>query len=371
MSSQISATRLVAGLPATVPFVGPETLERSSGLPFRLRLGANESGFGPSPKARAAMIAALDRVSHYADPQCYEVRAAVAAQYGVGMEHVVVASGIDELLGLIVRAFVDRGEPVVVSLGAYPTVPFHVNGFGGELVRVPYIDDRNDLDALAKAAHDSGARLVYLSNPDNPSGSWYNAEDIWAFLERLPDDALLILDEAYAEFAPQGSLLPSDTLHPRLIRTRTFSKVYGMAGARIGYAMAMPETIATFDKIRLHFGVNLVAQAGAIASLADTDFVVSVTAAVAEGRDDYAALAAELGLAALPSATNFVAIDVGGPERARALVAALAERGVFIRMPGASPLDRCVRVTVGTPSERALFAEILRETWPAVAAAPV
>lgn len=371
MSSQISATPLVTGLPATVPFVGPETIERSSGRPFRLRLGANESSFGPSPKAREAMLAALDRISNYADPQCYEVRAAIAAQYGVGIENVVVASGIDELLGLIVRAFVDRDEPVVASLGAYPTVPFHVAGFGGELVRVPYIDDRNDLDAMAKAAHESHARLVYISNPDNPSGSYYNADAIWAFLERLPDDTLLILDEAYAEFAPQDTLLPSDTLHPRLIRTRTFSKAYGMAGARIGYAIAMPETITTFDKIRLHFGVNLVAQAGALASLADPDFVTSVTAEVAKGREDYAALATELGLTALPSATNFVTIDVGGVERARALVATMAERGVFIRMPGAPPLDRCVRVTVGSSPERALFAEILRETWPEVAKASV
>ncbi|HEV8191418.1 MAG TPA: aminotransferase class I/II-fold pyridoxal phosphate-dependent enzyme [Ktedonobacterales bacterium] len=371
MSSQVSVTRLVAALPATVPFVAPEALERTSGRPFRLRLGANESTFGPSPSARNAMLAAVNRVSYYADPECHELRAAVAAYHGLGMEHVVVASGIDELLGLVVRAYVDRDEPAVTSLGAYPTFAYHVTGFGGRLVRVPYLDDRNDLEGLAAAAHDVGARLVYLANPDNPTGSWYTADEILAFVERLPDDALLILDEAYAEFATQEIPLPSDALDPRIIRMRTFSKVYGMAGARIGYAIATPGIRATFDKIRLHFGVNLVAQAGALASLADADFLASVTAAVAEGRAEYAALAAELGLTALPSATNFVTIDVGGPERARALVAALAERGVFIRMPGAPPLDRCVRVTVGTPSERALLAEILRETWPEVAAASV
>ncbi len=369
MSSQVSVTRLVAGLPATIPFVAPEALERASGRTFRLRLGANESTFGPSPRAREAMRAAVDRISYYADPECYELRAALAEFHGIDIGHVVVASGIDELLGLVVRAFLDRDEPAVTSLGAYPTFAYHVAGFGGRLVRVPYADERNDLEALAAAAHESGARLVYLANPDNPTGSCYTASEILAFLERLPDDALLLLDEAYAEFAPAESLLPVGTPDPRLIRMRTFSKAYGMAGARIGYALATPETITAFDKIRLHFGVNLVAQAGALAALADADYLTSIVAEIARGRDEYVALAAELGLAALPSATNFVTVDVGGPERAKALVAALAERGVFIRMPGAPPLDRCVRVTVGTAPERALFAEILRETWPEVASA--
>jgi histidinol-phosphate aminotransferase len=168
---------------------------------------------------------------------------------------------------------------------------------------------------------------------------------------------------------PENELPPVDVSDPRVIRARTFSKAHGMAGARIGYALATAEIIAAFDKIRLHFGVNRVAQAGALASLQDTVHLESVVAAVAEGRDEYAALAQELGFTPLPSATNFVTMDVGGVERARALVTALAERGVFIRMPGAPPLDRCVRVTVGTPEERATFAEVLRTVWPQVAEA--
>jgi histidinol-phosphate aminotransferase len=143
-----------------------------------------------------------------------------------------------------------------------------------------------------------------------------------------------------------------------------------MAGARIGYALATPATIQAFDKIRLHFGVNLVAQAGALASLADGAFLRDVVAQVARGREEYAALGRELGLAPLPSATNFVALDAGSPERARALVAALVARDVFVRMPGAPPLDRCVRVTVGTAAERTAFAEVLRAVWPNVAGSP-
>src|SRR5262249_587283 len=159
--------------------------------------------------------------------------------------------------------------------------------FGGQLIRVPYRNDRNDLEALATAAHDSGARLVYLANPDNPTGSYFAAAELAAFIERLPDDALLLLDEAYAEFAPAGTLPPLGGPDPHVIRMRTFSKAHGMAGARIGYAVATPQTIAALDKIRLHFGVNLVAQAGALAAVGDTDFLAGITREVAAGRDEY------------------------------------------------------------------------------------
>ncbi len=359
--------QLVAALPSTVPFVPPEAIERRTRRPLTLRLGANESMFGPSPKARDAMLAAVDRISLYADPEGYELRSALAARYGVGIEHVSVGNGIDDFLGLVVRAFLDPGETAVTTLGGYPTFNYHVAGFGGILERVPYRDDRNDLEGLSAAARRTGAKLVYLVNPDNPSGSWHSGEAVQAFLDSLPDGCLLLLDEAYHEFAPAGTIPPLDADDPRLVRVRTFSKVYGMAGARIGYALATPETIAAFDKIRHHYGVNLVAQSGALASLADDDFVASVVAEVARGREEYAALARELDLIPLPSATNFVSIDVGGVDRAKALVAALAERGVFIRMPGAAPLDRCIRVTVGTAEQRAAFAPIFRDTLAAVA----
>ena len=362
-------TRLVAGLPATVPFVAPEAIVRQTGRPLALRLGANESTFGPSPRARDAMRAAVEHIHYYADPENYELRAALAALYGVGVEHIVVASGIDDLLGLVVRGFLDSDEVAVTSLGAYPTFNYHVAGFGGRLERVHYHGDRNDLQGLADVARRTHARLVYLANPDNPSGTWHTAPDLLAFVERLPANCLLLLDEAYADFAPANALPPLDVADPRVLRLRTFSKAYGMAGARVGYALGEPGIIAGFEKIRLHFGVNLVAQAGALASLADSDYLQSVVAAVAEGRREYETLARELALSTIPSATNFVTIDTGSNARARAFHAVLAERDVFIRMPGAPPLDRCVRVTVGTPPERAAFAAVAREVWPAVAAA--
>jgi histidinol-phosphate aminotransferase len=366
MNQGAPVTRLVAGLPATVPFVGPEALERQMGRAFALRLGANESNFGPSPRAQAAMQAASGRVSNYADPENHILRSALAERLNVKIEQVLVGSGIDDLLGLVVRAFLERGEYAVTSLGAYPTFNYHVEGYGARLERVPYRNDLNDLHALAEAAHRVQARLVYLANPDNPTGSWHHAADVQALMERLPDGCTLLLDEAYFEIGPPEAIPPIVADDPRVLRMRTFSKAYGMAGMRIGYAVGPEATIRTFEKIRLHYGVNLLALEGALASLEDDGFLRSVVASVAAGREDYTHLARELDMTPLPSATNFVTMDVGGPERARRMVAALAAEGVFIRMPGAAPLNRCIRITVGQPGERAAFAEILRRVWPVI-----
>ncbi len=287
---------------------------------------------------------------------------------GVDADHVGVGAGIDDLLGLFVRLFMEPGDSVVASLGSYPTFSYHVAGFGGKLERPLYRDDRNDLEAIAEAAHRTDARLVYLANPDNPTGSWYSGVEIATFLETLPATCVLLLDEAYVEFAPPEAIAHLEANNPRVVRFRTFSKAYGMAGARIGYAIAPPDTIRALDRIRLHFGVNAIAHAGARAALADQQYLASIVAEVRLGRDEYTALAQDLGLTAFPSATNFVSIDVGGVERARALVAALATEGVFIRMPGAPPLDRCIRVTVGSAAERAEFARIFRKVYPEVIA---
>ncbi len=361
MNDLFPFTRLVRSLPETVPFVGPETLERRGGVVFKVRLGANESAFGISPKAREAMREAVERVSWYNDPDNYEIRAELAAFHGVPLANVGIGSGIDDLLGLVVRLFMEQGETAVTSLGAYPTFNYHVTGFGNRSHFVPYRDDRNDLEALGEAAVETGARLVYLSNPDNPAGTWHTSGDLQTFVDRLPSGCILILDEAYIEFAPAETAPPLDPADPRVIRMRTFSKVYGMAGARIGYAIAAAETIAAFEKVRHHFGVNRIAQAGALASLGDPDFVERVVKAVAEGRQDYEALGHELGLPTLPSATNFVSFDAGDVKRAERMMEALLERGAFVRKPGAPPLDRCFRVTVGTGPEREAFGEILRD----------
>ena len=362
----IPFSSIVRALPATIPFVGPEAIERRTGRPFDIRVGANESAFGVSPSAAEAMRAAIERVSWYGDPEGHDLREALAEHHGVEPGEVCLGAGIDELLGFVVRMLTEPGTLVVTSAGAYPTFNFHVAGLGARLVAVPYRDDHEDPDALGQAVRDSGAPLVYLANPDNPMGTWHDAARVRAFIEALPENVVLALDEAYMEFAPSGTDWPMAPDDPRVLRLRTFSKAHGMAGARIGYCIGHRDLVTGLNKIRNHFGVSRIAQDGALASLRDPEFVAGVIAEVAAGREEYARLAESLGLVALPSATNFVAIDVGGGDRARALLKELEARGVFVRMPGVAPLDRCIRITVGTAAERAAVASILPEALAAI-----
>jgi histidinol-phosphate aminotransferase len=355
-------TAIVGPLSATVPFVGPEAQERRRGRVFRARIGANESVFGPSPLAIAAMAKAAAECWKYGDPENHDLKHALARRHGVRPENVVVGEGIDALLGYTVRLLVERGTPVVTSLGAYPTFNFHVAGHGGRLVTVPYAGDREDPDALLAAARSEGAPLIYFCNPDNPMGSWWPAADVARFIAAVPDGAVLCLDEAYGDLAPDGTLPPVDVSDPRVLRFRTFSKAHGMAGARIAYALGEAGLVKSFDKIRNHFGVNAIALAGALASLDDADHLASVVDRVRAARDRIAAIARANGLRPLPSATNFVAIDCGRDGAfARRVLTALIERDVFVRMPGVPPLDRCIRVTAGTEADLEVFAAALPE----------
>jgi histidinol-phosphate aminotransferase len=350
-------TPQIRDVPATTPFVSPEELARRVGRTSLVRIGANESAFGPSPRAIAAMRESLALTSYYGDPESFELRTALAERHGCGIENIVVGAGIDDLLGLIVRTYATRGDTALMSHGSYATFTYHVVGYGLNLLTVPpFGDGAIDVDALAAAAHERHPKIVYLANPDNPSGTLASADAVARLRTALPPHTLFVLDEAYADFVDTGAL-PPEAIDGQTIRLRTFSKAHGLAGARIAYALAPAEIIATFQKVRLHFGVSRTAQAAALASLADPDFIAGVVAEVARGRDDYRALAARHGLRTLPSHTNFVCIEVGTRAQAEAMVHGLLERGVFVRKPGAPPIDGFIRVTVGTPDERALFAE--------------
>jgi histidinol-phosphate aminotransferase len=350
-------TPQIRDVPATTPFVAPEELARRVGRTSLVRIGANESSFGPSPRAIDAMRESLALTSYYGDPESHELRTVLAERHGCGIENIVIGAGIDDLLGLIVRTYATRGDTALMSHGSYATFTYHVVGYGLDLLTVPpHPDGSIDVEALAATAAERHPKIVYLANPDNPSGTLAPADAVAALQAALPRRTLFVLDEAYADFVAPGGLLP-DAIDDRTIRLRTFSKAHGLAGARIAYALASIEAIRTFQKIRLHFGVSRTAQAGALASLGDPQFIAGVVAAVARGREDYRALAARHGLRVLPSHTNFVTMEVGTREAAEAMVHGLLERGVFVRKPGAPPIDGFIRVTVGTPEERAIFAE--------------
>ena len=353
-------TPVIEALPRLVPFVGPEALERVRGKPFRARLGANESIFGPSPLAVAVMEKAAAENWKYADPENHDLRAALAVFHGVSIDNVVVGEGIDGLLGLTCMMFLPPGATVVTTDGAYPTFNFHVLAHGGRLVKVPMRDDREDLSALLETASRENAKVLYVSNPNNPMGSWWPTEDISRLIARLPEGVLLILDEAYSDTAPGGTTPLLDMTNAQVVRYRTFSKAYGLAGARIGYALGHPDVIQAFDKVRNHYGINRVGQLGALAALQDQVYLAEAVGQIIRAREKISDAARANGLTALPSATNFVAIDCGqdGAFAKRVLDGFIA-RDVFIRKPAVTPQDRCIRVSCGGDDDLAIFAEAL------------
>ncbi|HET6621958.1 MAG TPA: pyridoxal phosphate-dependent aminotransferase, partial [Dongiaceae bacterium] len=292
----------------------------------------------------------------YCDPENHDLKQALAAKHGVSPDNIMVGEGIDGLFGYVVRLFVEPGVTVATSLGAYPTFNFHVAGFGGRLVTVPYVNDREDPELLLELARRERARLLFFANPDNPMGSWWDGAAVQAMIARLPTGCLLCLDEAYCEFAPPGTTPPIDVANPQVIRFRTFSKAYGMAGARIGYAIGEAGVVKSFDKVRNHFGVNRIAQAGGLAALEDEAHLQWVLDEVRASRARIASIARAGGLAPLPSATNFVTVDCGRDGAyARRVLAALIDRDVFVRMPGVAPQDRCIRVSTGAKTDLDVF----------------
>ena len=360
MSLRPQQSPIVAALPVVVPFVGPEAMERANGKPFRARIGANESSFGPAPSVIARMREIAPDQWMYCDPDNHDLRVAAAAHVGVKPENVVIGLGIDGLLNLAVRMFVAPGDTVVTSLGSYPTFNFHVDGFGGRLIKLPYVDDRESLEDLLATAKRKNAKMVYLSNPDNPMGTYWEAPEIMRLIEALPETTVLCLDEAYGELGPASALPPIDLSRPNVLRFRTFSKAYGLAGIRCGYAVGDTQTTADFEKIRDHYATSRMAQVACVAALEDQAYLASVVAKVAAGRDRIASIARDNGLWPIQSATNFVTIDCGRDGAfALAVLKNLLARGVFIRKPMVPVLDRCIRVSVGLDHELDVFAEEL------------
>ncbi|MCL8000388.1 pyridoxal phosphate-dependent aminotransferase [Brucella sp. 21LCYQ03] len=345
-------TPLVESLPSTVPFTGPEMLELQRGKPFSARIGANESSFGPAPSVVEAMKREASEVWKYGDPDNYMLRQAIGNHHQIKTKNIMPGAGVDALLGLVVRQYVQQGDKVINSLGGYPTFNYHVAGFGGELLTVPYRQDKPDLDALIDKAQIEKPALLYIANPDNPMGTWHEGTDIQSLIEQVPETTMVILDEAYCETGPASAFPALELDRPNLLRMRTFSKAYGLAGIRVGYVIGNEEAIKSFDKIRDHFAVSRIAQAAAIAALEDQDYLRDVVTKIHAGRDRIARITKQHGLKPIPSATNFVTIDCGqNGAFATNVLNGLIERDIFIRKPSAPVLDRCIRVSVGVSDQ--------------------
>jgi histidinol-phosphate aminotransferase len=357
--------RMTAPDDTGAPFVSPEQLERAWGRRFTLRLGANESAFGPSPYAIAAAVDELRRVSWYADPDSRRLTEAISLLTGIHTQRLLVGNGIDDLLGLVVRCVIGPGDVAVTTAGTYPVFPYHVRAYGGQVRAVPYCDRACvDLDGLLEAVVECSGRVVYVANPDNPTGSELSSQDMRRLTDRLPATALLLVDEAYGEYVgnlPNAPSVPEGDWwdRPNVIRCRTFSKAYGLAGLHVGYMVAREPYVEAVRRVRTQYGVNRVAQAAAAAALDDRSHLDAAVASVREMRSVYAEMGERHGWRPLESHTNFVTFDVGSAFDAKRLVEALCRRGAFVRGGHASPLEGYVRVTIGTESECCELGEML------------
>ena len=353
----------IQALPAIVPFVAPDALERRRGRPFRARLGANESGFGPSSKVLAALQRAAAEVWKYGDPENHDLKAAIGRHHGVSPSNIVVGEGIDGLLGVAARLTLAQGATAVTTDGGYPTFNYHVAANGGTLVKVPYRRDREDLEGLLDAARLYNPAALFVSNPNSPMGTWWGASEIGRLIAELPPRVLLLLDEAYADTAPAETLPILDLDNPQILRFRTFSKAYGLAGARVGYALGKSGLIQEFNKIRNHYGVNRIAQAAAIAAVADQAYLAEAVAKILAAKERLIRIALDNGLEPLSSGTNFVTMDCGRDGAfAHALMNSLIGRDVFLRKPSGAPQDRCIRVSCGPDADIDVFADELPGT---------
>ncbi len=316
-------------------------------VPGALKLASNENPLGPSPKALAAIAAALPEINRYPDGTAGALKSAIGDRFGLGSDHVLVGNGSDDVIYLLATVYLEPGRGVVLADPPYSIHRIAAQVAGAEIVRVPLVDGVHDLPAMAAAARGSG--WVAVTNPHNPTGTAVDPDALRDLVRRVPADCLVLVDEAYHDFMDDAvrvsaaSLLPD---HPNLVVLRTFSKAYGLAGLRVGYALAGPGLLEPVERIRPPFNVGVVAQAGALAALGDEEHLRRTVASNAEARALFVDACGRLGIDALASQTNFVLVRDrdGWPD-------ALAAAGITVR-PGANlGVPGWHRVTLGTPEQ--------------------
>ena len=324
-----------------------------------IKLASNENPLGPSRLGLAAMRQMLKQVNLYPDGNAFYLKQKLAAKLGVTPANLILGNGSNEVIELIGHALLVPGAEVVVSQYCFAVYPIVTALFGAKLVVVPAKNHAHDLDAML-AAITPNTRVVFVANPNNPTGTTASREELARFVNAVPADVLLALDEAYIEFLNEPlDLLPEirSGAKPNLLLMRTFSKIYGLAGTRIGYGIGHPDFIAALEKIRQPFNINSVAQAGALAALDDIKHVEKTRKINSRGLRLYARTFRKLGLEFIPSQANFILVRVGDGQR---VFGELQKLGVIVRPMGGYQLPEWVRITVGTPKENKRCLEALK-----------
>lgn len=342
-----------------------EELERELGISGAIKLASNENPLGPSPRAMAAVRECAQNLHRYPDGAAFDLRSALSEHLGLDMERILPGNGSNELIEWLCRAFVRPGDEVVAAQYPFGMYSKLVQVAQGVLVEVELKDFGIDLPAMARAITPR-CKLVFVNNPHNPAGSAIKREDFAEFLDQVPGGVLVVLDEAYIEFADDPEVangldfLDNDT--PVLVM-RTFSKSYGLAGLRIGYGLAWPEIMAVLNRVRQPFNTSIPSQAAAVAALGDTEFLARTLEITRQGREVFYQCFDKLGLAYTPSQANFVLVKVG--PKAVDIQQALLGRGVIVRSMSSYNLDEYLRISVGLPEENqrfaAEFSDLVRE----------
>jgi histidinol-phosphate aminotransferase len=324
-------------------------------IPGYLKLASNENPFGPGPRAIEAIRGAVSDVHIYPDGAAPELKAALGVQWKLPPEAFVLGNGSDEVLTLVAGAYFRPGDNAVTSEHTFSAYDFSVRLFGATMRRAPQKDYVLDLEAILSLV-DSRTRAVFLCNPNNPTGTAFSQSALKAFLDKLPSEVLVVLDEAYAEFADAPDFPNSRDLlddYPNLFVSRTFSKVYGLASMRVGYGVASPAIIADLQVVRQPFNVGTLSQAAATAALGDREFFEKTLTNNRRERQRLTQALVEQGFRVLPSQANFIAVQT--PCGGQKVFELIRDEGITIRPLGSFGLPDWVRITVGTPEQNALF----------------
>jgi histidinol-phosphate aminotransferase len=334
-----------------------------------VKLASNENPLGMPESAQRAMAQAASELGRYPDSNAFELKEALSAYYGVPAEWVTLGNGSNDILELAAHAFVEKSQSVVYSQYSFAVYALATQGVGARAIVVPAVKYGHDLDAMLAAIADD-TRLVFVANPNNPTGTFVDGPTLEAFLDKVPRHVVVVLDEAYTEYLSAEHRYDSIgwvRRYPNLLVSRTFSKAFGLAGLRVGFAIAQPELTDLLNRLRQPFNVNTLAQAAAVAALNDKPFLEKSAALNAAGYRRLTEAFDRLGLEYVPSHGNFVLVRVGNDDAAGDRVnLALLKQGVIVRPVGSYGLPQWLRVTVGLPEENEAFLAALEKTLAAV-----